>query len=189
MFMVRKNEHMFEKSNLSPLGIRLLTFLARNPSREVYLRQLASEVDASPSGCFTAIKGLLEDNLVVSRRSGRNVYWRANPENPGLRSLKVFINIKELEGALKKVRDLSSKVVLFGSCATGEDTDASDIDLLVVTEDPERARRILSGARAGGRRINPMFLSPSGLLDLKETDRALYDEIRKGIVLWSGMHD
>ena len=189
MFMVRKNEHMFEKSSLSPLGFRLLTFLARNPSREVYLRQLASEVGASPSGCSTVMRGLHEDNLVLSRKSGRNVYWQANTENPGLRSLKVFINIKELEGALKKVRDLSSKVVLFGSCATGEDTDASDIDLLIVTEDVPRARKILSGARAGGRRINPMFLSSSGLLDLKETDRALYDELRKGIVLWSGNHE
>jgi hypothetical protein len=180
---------MFEKSNLSPLGIKLLTFLARNPSREVYLRQLAGEVGASPSGCFTAIKGLFEDNLVTRRRSGRNVYWRANAENPGLRSFKVFISIKELEGALKRVRDLSSKVILFGSCATGEDTDSSDVDLMVVTEDAQGVRRILVGLRAGGRRINPMVFSPSGLLDLKESDRALYDELRKGIELWSGTHE
>lgn len=180
---------MFEKSNLSPLGIRLLTFLARNPSREVHLRQLADEVGASPSGCYTALGGLSEDNLVVSRRSGRSVYWQANTANPGLASFKVFTSIRELEGALREVRALSSKVVLFGSCATGDDTDASDVDLLVVTEDVARVREVLRGARAGGRRVNPIVLSPTGLLELREANRSLYDEMRKGIVLWSGSHE
>jgi hypothetical protein len=187
--MVRKIEDMFEKSNLSPLGIRLLTFLARHPSEEFYLKELAGEVRASESGCHTAIKGLLEDDLVVSRRSGRNVYIRANTDNPALAMFKVFMNIQELNGLVERLRGISGKVVLFGSCATGEDTHRSDIDLLVMTDHVEEVRRVLTGARINGRRPSPIVVTPARLLGLKDEDPALYEGIRRGIVLWGGEHE
>ena len=188
MPMVRKIEYIFEKSNLSPLGIKLLTFLARHPSEEFYLKELAQGVGASASGCFTALKGLLEDNLVVRRKDGVNVYWQADMDNPALVSFKVFMNIQELGGVIERLRNIASKVVLFGSCATGEDTHRSDIDLLVVTNETEEAADLLAGVRVNDRSLSPIILSPSRLLGTKEEDRALYDEFRRGIVLWGGDH-
>ena len=39
--MVRKNEHMFDKVNITPLGMQILTFLARNPDKQFYIREIA----------------------------------------------------------------------------------------------------------------------------------------------------
>jgi predicted nucleotidyltransferase len=187
--MVRIIEDIFEKSNLSPLGIKLLIFLVRHPSEDFYLKELAESVGASSSGCHTALGGLLYDGLVQRRRDGGNVYWRANTDNPSLVGFKVFTNIQELRHLVIRIRDLSRRVVLYGSCATGEDTHESDIDILVVTDDVEEAREMLRGVHVNGRLLSPLVLTPSGLLALKEEDRALYDEVRKGIELWGGVQE
>lgn len=186
--MVRKIENISEKSNLSPLGIRLLTYLGRHPLDEFYTKKLAGEINASVSGCHTALAGLLEDNLVVRRKEGGNVYWKANMENPSLRSFKVFRNIQQMRGIIDALMDVASQVVLFGSCATGEDTHRSDIDLMVVTNETEQVAVMLRGVHVDGRPVSPIILTPSRLLDKKEEDRALYDEVRGGMILWGGDH-
>lgn len=186
--MVRKIENNFEKSNLTPLSIRLLTFLARHPSDWFFTKDLANRIGASGSGCHTALAGLLEDSLVLRRKEGVNVYWRAYPENPSIGRFKVFINLQQLRRIIDKLKDVSHRMVLFGSCATGEDTHRSDIDLLVVTTETEMVTKILRGVHVDGRPIKPIILTPSRLLDKKEEDRAFYDEMHRGITLWSGDH-
>jgi len=42
--MVQKNEHLFEKMNLTPLGIAVLSWLARNPDKEFYVREVTEAV-------------------------------------------------------------------------------------------------------------------------------------------------
>ncbi len=187
--MARKIENIFEKSNLTPLGIRLLTFLARHPSEEFYLKELAKEVGASASGCFTALGGLLEDNLVVRRKDGVNVYWRAETDNPALVSFKVFMNIQELGGILKALKELALKVVLFGSCSRGDDTSASDIDLLVVTLRRDEIGGLLRQSTVNGRALRPIVMGPHDMVELTEKDPALSEEIAKGIVLMRGDMD
>ena len=187
--MVRKIEKIYEKSNLSPLGIRLLTYLARHPSDEFYTKDLANRVDASISGCHTALAGLLADGLVERRKEGGNVYWKANMDNPSISHFKVFINIQQLWGIIGRIKDTTSKVVLFGSCSTGEDTLRSDIDLLIVTNESEEMTRLLKGIYVDGRPLSPLLMTPSRLFNLKDDDKALYEEIRNGIVLWDGDYD
>jgi hypothetical protein len=45
--MIRKNENMFEKTNLMPLNIDLLKFLARNTNKEFYITQLSKFTNSS----------------------------------------------------------------------------------------------------------------------------------------------
>ena len=173
---------------MSPLGIRLLTFLARHPSDELYTKDLAIRIGASISGCHTALAGLLKDDLVNRRKEGGNVYWKANTDNASILNFKVFINIQQLRGVVSRLKDLTSKVVLFGSCATGGDTHRSDIDLLVVTNDTEEVANMLKGIQIDSRPLSPLIMTPSRLFGIKDDDRALYDEVRVGITLWDGDH-
>jgi hypothetical protein len=186
--MERKIENIYEKSNLSPLGIILLTFLSRHPEEEFYTKDLAGRIDGSVSGCHSALAGLLTDELVHRRKDGGNVYWKAKMDNPSIVNFKVFINIQQLRGILGRIKDLSRKVVLFGSCATGMDTHRSDIDLLVVTNESDTVSNLLRDIRVDGRPLSPLMMTPSRLFEIKDDDRALYEEVRAGITLWDGDH-
>ncbi len=181
--MVRKNEHMFEKMSLSPLAQELLVYLARSPGGEYYIRELAESLPASVGGSHAALKDLESKGLVRSRKSGRNRYYQVNEDNPSIIQFKVFMNIQELQDLLRTLEDLVLKVVLFGSCSRGDDTHDSDIDLLVMTNAQNEARKILGQARINGREVRPIVLSPHEVLELKEKDPALTEEIGKGILL------
>ena len=181
--MVRNNEHMFEITNMSPLGMSILTMLARSPEQEYYVREIAKKIDASVSGCYTALCNLEVEKLVVARTSGKNKYFKVNPDNIGIRFFKVFVSIQELSGVMEKLRDITVKIILFGSCARGEDVLDSDVDLLVVTEDTKTVKDLVP-KKIGERKLKPIIIKPSQLIQMKEKDNAFYNEVHEGIALW-----
>jgi len=56
--MVRKSEHMFEKVNITPLGLQILIFLARNPDNQFYLREIAKILNKIVGGTHKTLKSL-----------------------------------------------------------------------------------------------------------------------------------
>jgi predicted nucleotidyltransferase len=174
---------MFEKMDLTPVAIRVLTHLARSRGKEYYQRELARSLGMSLGGCHSALARLEEMGLVEKRESGKNVYYRISGSNPSVGFFKVFVSIQELHPLVERLKTLCRRIVLFGSCARGDDTLESDIDLLVVTEDTTATRRIIP-SKAGGRQLKPVLVTPGELLLMKEKDPAFYEESGKGIVLW-----
>ncbi len=174
---------MFEKVNLTPTGISVLKYLARSPGREFYLREIAKALGISVGGCHKILKNLHGQDMINRRTSGKNLYFSANEQNPALRYFKIFVNIQELTEVINAIRERAKKVILYGSCATGDDTLESDIDLLIVTEDVKSVKKSIE-RRIGQRLLKPIILAPHELIQLKEKDKAFYNEINKGIVLW-----
>jgi predicted nucleotidyltransferase len=186
--VVRKNEHMFEKMNITPLRIAVLTWLARNPNTEFYVREVSRAVNGSLGGCYEALKGLYNTGLLNRRKSGRNVYYSVNDRNPAVKYFKIFVNIYELYNLVQLLQDKSTKIVLFGSCALGEDTMESDIDILIIAEEREKVRGILKSVSLS-RDIAAIVLSPTDFMKAKEKDKAFYSEVTKGIILWGDSYE
>jgi len=174
---------MFDKMNLTPTSIKILLHLARNPSREFYLREIAEILSVSTGGCHNILGELNEMNLVTKRQSGRNTYFMINGENPSIRHFKIFSNIQELQDIVMKIQDHVIKITLYGSCATGEDTSESDIDIFIITEDTKKVSGSVDKL-LGGRYVKPIIKAPHEVIQLKKRDKAFYDEVNKGIVLW-----
>ena len=65
--MVRKNEHMFDKVNITPLGLQILTFLARNPDKQFYIREIAKKMDKSVGGTHKTLKSLKQMDFVKEK--------------------------------------------------------------------------------------------------------------------------
>ena len=170
------------------MGFYVLRYLTLSPDREYYLRELAKNVGCSVGGCHKVLKALYDMGLVLRRKSGRNLYYSANTGNPALRHFKIFGNLLELRGAVDRIKPVSKKIILFGSCATGEDTFQSDIDLFVLSENPIEVRRALKDIRTG-RPIKAVVLTAGESIKLRERDKAFYREMNKGIVLWNGRAD
>ncbi len=174
---------MFEKVNLTPMGIRVLKYLARSPGKEFYLREIAKALGISVGGCHKILKNLHEMNLIDKRASGRNIYYRIGERNPAVRHFKIFVNIQDLNHIVEGLKDKTRKIILFGSCATGEDTLESDIDLFIITEDVKTVKNRIE-RRIEGRSVKPVILAPHEFITLKKKDRSFYDEVNKGITLW-----
>lgn len=181
--MVRKNEHMFEKTNITPLGFQILTFLARNPDSEFYIREIAKNMNKSVGGVHKALKSLKEMGFIKENKSGKNIYYKINETDPSIKNFKIFVNINELSPLIKNLKDISKKIVLFGSCAKGEDTNESDIDLFVLTNEKEKVNKKLINTKFD-RKIQAVVVNTTDLMRIKEKDNGFYQEIKKGITLW-----
>jgi predicted nucleotidyltransferase len=75
-------------------------------------------------------------------------------------------------------------IIIFGSCATGEDTGESDIDLFTETQEKSGLQTIIALHEAGiQRKISPTIVSVEESSLLRTRDRPLYDRIRTGKTL------
>ncbi len=181
--MVRKNEHMFNKVNITPLGLQILTFLARNQNQQFYIREIAKIMDKSVGGTHKILKSLKEMDFVKENKSGKNIYYQINQMNPSIKNFKIFMTINELTILVNKLKEISDKIILFGSCANGEDTGESDIDLLVLTNENEKVNKRILNMKFN-RKIQAVVVNTGDLMRIKEKDKGFYQEINKGITLW-----
>jgi predicted nucleotidyltransferase len=75
-------------------------------------------------------------------------------------------------------------MILFGSCAVGEDTVKSDIDLYIETTDRPATKDLIARYEADiSRKISPIILSPEEAVPLRTRDRPLFDRILAGKIL------
>ena len=175
---------MSEKVNITPLGIQILTFLARHPEQEFYMREIAQSINKSVGGTHKTLKSLQTMNFITEKKSGRNIYYRVNPTNPSVKNFKIFMTTTELNHFINDLKGISEKIILFGSCSIGDDTADSDIDLFILSHDPEQIKIYLHKKRSE-RTVQAVIVNASELVKLKEHDKAFYHEINKGITLWA----
>jgi predicted nucleotidyltransferase len=179
---------MFEKVNITPLGLQILTFLARNPDKQFYIREIAKNMNKSVGGTHKTLKSLKQMNFIKENKSGKNIYYQINQMNPSIRNFKIFITINELMSLVNKLKNISEKIILFGSCANGEDTIESDIDLFVLTNEKDKVNRKILNEELN-RKIQGVVVNTGDLMKIKEEDKGFYQEINKGITLWDVKND
>ena len=107
-------------------------------------------------------------------------FYRAPLNNPALRQFKVYNNISSLMPIVRKLSPMARRIVLFGSCASGTNTDNSDIDIFLISAEKERLRRILDDYP----KIQAIIKSGVEWAELSKKDKPFYDRVSRGIVLW-----
>jgi predicted nucleotidyltransferase len=169
--------------NITQAGLKVLRLLSRSMGKEYYVREIAKCIDASVGICSQVLDELHSQGLVERRKSGRNLYYRINDANPGIVHFKIFLNVLELNPLIDLIKDDSIKIILFGSCAIGEDRLDSDIDALILTNGKELIRVSLKQFKLD-RELKPIIVTPDEFILLKKNDPAFYKEINKGLILW-----
>lgn len=142
-------------------GILATTLM--HPERWWYLSDLARHLRLHHATLQRDLARLSMAGVLLSRKDGNRIYYRANPDSP------VF---PELRGLLAKTAGLAdvvgaalaahaSKIVVafvFGSVAAGTQTSESDVDLMIIGD--VGIRDLMSGVSDAekqlGRPVNPV---------------------------------
>ncbi|MCL2859876.1 MAG: nucleotidyltransferase domain-containing protein [Oscillospiraceae bacterium] len=174
--------------NKNPLLV--LSHLSKNVYQENTATSVSKELGLALSSVHTILKNFEKYGIVTSRLLGKNVIYELDKNNPLLKQFRIFDNISSLIPIVKEIKEFAREIILFGSCATGEDTVKSDIDLFVLTDEEEKILEVLRGIEIGSelnsnvRQINPIIQNTLGFMQFKKEEKAFFDEIMKGIVLW-----
>jgi len=118
----------------SKTRIKLLVKFFFNPKTRSYLRELSKEFDVSTNSVREELNQLTRTHLLKSQRSGRQVFYMANPEHPLFNELKSMVSKvmgldQVIDGIINRLGDLE-KAYLIDDYAEGRDTGI--IDLLLV---------------------------------------------------------
>ncbi len=157
---------------------------------EFHLRDLARLADLSPSALQRELGSLTAKELVLSRRDGNRVYYRANAAHPLYPELHQIVLktagiADELGRALETVPGINL-AFLFGSIAAGTATSDSDADLLVVGSVGLRqiAPALRRVAETLGREINPLCLTAAEWRDKLRKGDAFAARVSAEPKLW-----
>jgi DNA-binding transcriptional ArsR family regulator len=133
--------------------------------KELYVREIERQAGLSIGTVRQELQKLLRMELVLARREGNRLYYRANREHPLFPDIRnIVLKTSGIVEPLKKALDKETVHIafIFGSLADNQEGAASDVDLMVIGS---VGLRTLSGWLSGiseriGREINPHVLSP-----------------------------
>jgi predicted nucleotidyltransferase len=176
---------MFENMNITKTDLEILTFMCQRSEGEWHVRHLAKDAGVSAGATSEGLRRLEALGLVEKKKKGKMVFYRLFDEKPAVQTYKKTLTLFSLEPIILKIRDISERIILFGSAAEGTETSESDIDLLVITTQKKKVRALLRAFRTvNGHEFNPIILTPSELIALSNNDKAFYTQTTRGIVLW-----
>jgi predicted nucleotidyltransferase len=171
--------NLFQPSN----SLRVLSFLADHPGREYLSSEILGPLSMSRAGVYLALQELVAKGLAFKNERGRFHLYSIDHADPLVKQFKVLNNTVLLEPLLCRLRPSSIKVILFGSASRGEDSSSSDVDIFVLTRDPETIRELIASFSIG-RKIQPIIVVPAQWPDFRAKNTIFWGEIDRGIVLW-----
>ena len=173
---------MFKKLNLfSRTEMKVLSFISRKDG-ELYERQIADGAKVSVGSANSILQEFAAIGLILQERKGKMLFYQRNDSNPLLRQFKVFSTVNELMPFAGSIAPHCTRIVLFGSCAEGRDGAESDIDLLILTQEKEKVRRLAEK----NPRIQAILLDLAEYSQLEKKDKPLFSRIRTGIEIYGG---
>jgi predicted nucleotidyltransferase len=161
---------------------RLLYFLLSHPDQKYYDREISRLVKAGRASTNYALRRLLDAGLVEREKKGRMYFYSVNPQDPIIRQLKITQNLIDIRPLIDKIKDISLKIVLYGSSATGANHAGSDIDLFILTRDVKKAKDIVY-KNPLKERLQPVIITPQDFVKLKKDNPVFYKEVFSGIVI------
>lgn len=183
--MLQNNEHDGKLGFLTPKVTAVLEFFMENPMQEYHEREVIRRTGISLGSANKILRLLAKLDFLTREERGRLAIYRLNLREPSVRQFKVLLNTFALKPLTDELRQMSKRVVLFGSCSQGTDTKESDIDLLVVTNEKDQVGQVISDYnKKSERRVAPITVDMNGYVRLKQEDKPLYENIERGIILW-----
>lgn len=163
---------------------KVLNFFLNRPGQELIEREVQKTVKISKSGVNYALRELVKANTLFRNKRGKMYFYSLNYKNPIIKQLKVLKTITYIHPGIKKIKELSSKIILFGSSARGENVTDSDIDLFVISNSKKEGIEKEINKLKCKQAIQLVVRTELKHTELKTKDPVFYEQIQQGIVLW-----
>ena len=132
------------------------------PEQWWYLSELARHLETSASSLQRELASLSASEILLRKRDGNRIYYRANPECPLFPELRGLIAkttglVGVLHDALEPLMKRMRVAFVYGSVARHEEGATSDVDLFIVGDVglKDLAPAIRIAANRLGRPVNP----------------------------------
>lgn len=179
---------MLGKHLITTTNQRVLSLLAKFSDREFYERQIARNLGIAYGSANRSLNELYSAGAIRRRQEGKMFFYSIDASNPLLMQFKKIVNLALIEPLVEELKEVSSRIILYGSCAQGTDGSKSDLDLFVVSTRAKQVTKVINKFifQRGFEDIlmKPVIKTSVELLKAGESEKAFIDEVEKGILLW-----
>ena len=162
--------------------------MAKFSDKEFYEREIARETGISYGSANKVLNDLYTARLLIRQQKGKMLFYRFNIKDLIARHFKILNIVALLRPLILDLRGLTTRIILFGSSATGDDTSESDIDIFIISEQKQKTLGIIEQTNLGKGfdeiQIQPIIFSHDELLDGEKNDQEFLSIVREGIILW-----
>lgn len=162
---------------------KILDFLLSHPDEEFYDRQISKLTGISKSGTNSSLRDLAGANLIRKEKRGRMCFYSIDNQDFLIKQMKILQNLIIIYSLVEKLKPHSIKILLYGSSASGENSEISDIDIFIQTRNTQKVKRIIYNDPLR-EKIQYVINTPNEFAKLKKENPVFYEEISKGITLW-----
>ena len=171
---------------------RVLAVLFGNPGRSFYANEVIALAHSGTGAVQRELAGLAAAGLLTVKRQGNQTHYQANAEAPVFTELRGLV-LKTmgladvLRVALTPLAPQIAQAFVYGSVAKQQDTAASDIDVMIVSEDLGYADVFgaLENATATlGRKVNPTLYTPAEMAKRINNDNAFVTRVLRQPKIW-----
>lgn len=164
-------------------SLKVLSYLAEHPGKDFLCSEIQKAFSISRAGVYIALGELARQNLVSKIKKGKQLFYSIIYDDSAIKQFKVLKNVLALRPLVSKLKPLSKKIILYGSTSRGENDPTSDIDLFILSQEPEEAKKIIASIKTR-QKIQSVIKTPSELADFKGKEKTYYAEVDRGITLW-----
>jgi len=107
------------------------------------------------------------------------------------KGVKILLNISDIDTKIFRKYDFIKAAGLYGSCAKGENTTESDVDIWIKVSDvsDEKIASLASELSSKINKVKPLFLTDEKLSKIKNDDRLFYHSLSFGSIALYGEKD
>lgn len=171
---------------------RVLAVLFGSPDRSFYANELIALARSGTGAVQRELASLLAAGLITVRDQGNQKHYQANAASPVFAELRGLV-LKTvgladvLRAALAPLAGQITMAFVYGSVARREDTAASDVDVLIVSDALGYAEvfgALESAAQTLGRAINPTLYTRAELARRRAQDNAFVTRVLDQPRIW-----
>lgn len=176
------NSKMLPELLLKTSAYRILSFLTFHPSDSFYDKEISEKTGVSRGATNQVLNDFFKNNLVTREKRGKMWLYTLS-DQPLVKYFRIYENLVELTELKNHLFPIAKRLILFGSAAQGEDTSASDIDLFVISDQPDD---VFSKIRTFKfeRELKPIVRTPLEYATSQNKDKAFYEQVERGITLF-----
>jgi predicted nucleotidyltransferase len=152
----------------------------------ISVNNIASQLKLS-KGLVSKYFQILLKKQILKKEKGKLVV----ADNASVKAVRILLNVRRIDTRIFGKYPFVTAVGLYGSCARGENTEDSDVDLWVRVKDVEESKiaSLTSEVNKKIKNAKLVFLSDKKIEKLRKEDIMFYHSIAFGSIILYGNRD
>ncbi|MFH1325336.1 MAG: nucleotidyltransferase domain-containing protein [archaeon] len=172
---------MIQKCSL----LKVLGVFFIEPTNMHFIREIGKKTNLAPTSVRNHIRELEKNNLIVKTKAKPFDGFVANRENEKFIFYKQaynFYSLYELRELIAKLLYPKS-IMIFGSYVKGEDTESSDIDIIILSK-VKKEINLKKFEKSLNRKINLVFVE-----NLNKLNKSIKINVLNGRIIYGGIDE